>query len=182
VHKPNTPIRPIARERGVVLIVSLVLLLILTMISVTVARLQTVEERMAQNINNRQLAMEAAEATLRDVEFNVRQALPGFTDFSGGSAGLYTLIPANGSVLSTINWTLPAQTLTSVVIAGPPLAAVMLNQQPVAIAEMLPAVCWPGDNCSMKTFPQQVAPTFRVTSRGYGADTTATITVQSIVH
>jgi type IV pilus assembly protein PilX len=182
VRKLNTPLRPVARQRGVVLIISLVLLLILTMISVTVARLQTVEERMAQNIHNRQLAMEAAEATLRDVEFNVRQALPGFTDFSGATAGLYTLIPANGSVLSTINWALPAQILTSVAIAGPALSGVTLNQQPVAIAELLPAVCWPGDNCSMKTFPQQVAPTYRVTSRGYGADTTATITVQSIVH
>ena len=170
------------RQCGVVLVVSLVLLLILTMISVTVARLQTVEERMARNIHNRQLAMEAAEGVLRDVEFNVRQSLPGFTDWSGTTPGLYTLVPSNGSILSALNWSNLAQILTSAAIAGPPLTNSPLVQQPVAVAELLPAVCWPGDNCAMKTFPQQVLPTYRITSHGYGGDTSAVITVQSIVH
>jgi Tfp pilus assembly protein PilX len=165
-----------------VLVVSLVLLLILVMLSVTVARLQTVEERMAQNIHNRQMAMEAAEGTLRDLEYDVRQTVPGFTDFSGATQGLYTLIPANGSILSTLSWSNSSAVVTSATIQGPSLTNAPLVQQPVAVAELLPAVCWPGDNCAMKTFPQMVPPTYRITSHGYGGDTSAVITVQSIVH
>jgi type IV pilus assembly protein PilX len=52
-------------QSGVVLFVALILLLILSLIGVTAARLQTVEERMARNENNHQLAEQAAEAALR---------------------------------------------------------------------------------------------------------------------
>ena len=50
------------------------LLVILSMIGVTVARMQTVEERMARNENNRQLATQAAEAGLRYAEYQLLNA------------------------------------------------------------------------------------------------------------
>ena len=55
---------PRGAQRGVVLFVSLVLLLVLTLLGVTVARMQTGEERMAQNDTNHQLALQAADVGL----------------------------------------------------------------------------------------------------------------------
>jgi type IV pilus assembly protein PilX len=51
-----------SRQSGVVLFVALILLLILSLLGVTAARMQTVEERMARNDDNRQLEAQAAEA------------------------------------------------------------------------------------------------------------------------
>ena len=53
------------RQRGVVLIVSLILLMVLTLIGVTAMQTSTLEERMAGNAMDRSLAFQAAEAALR---------------------------------------------------------------------------------------------------------------------
>lgn len=56
---------PIRRQRGVVLIVSLILLMVLTLIGVTAMQTSTLEERMAGNALDKALAFQAAEAALR---------------------------------------------------------------------------------------------------------------------
>jgi type IV pilus assembly protein PilX len=55
-------------QSGVVLITGLIFMVILTMIVLAVLRSGSLEERMAANARNRQLAMQAAEAVLRDAE------------------------------------------------------------------------------------------------------------------
>ena len=57
-----------SQQRGVVLFVALILLLILSLLGVTAARMQTTEERMARNEDNRQIGAQAAEAALRAAE------------------------------------------------------------------------------------------------------------------
>jgi type IV pilus assembly protein PilX len=52
-------------QTGAVLFVALILLLVLSLLAVAAARMQTVEERIARNENNRQVGAAAAEATLR---------------------------------------------------------------------------------------------------------------------
>ena len=72
-------------QRGVVLFTSLVLLVILTLVGVTLSRLQTVEERIAQNDQDHQLAVQAAEATLRFAEVGLYNGTyPNFADNTGG--------------------------------------------------------------------------------------------------
>ena len=56
------------KQSGVVLITGLIFMVILTMIVLAVLRSGSLEERMAANARNRQLAMQAAEAVLRDAE------------------------------------------------------------------------------------------------------------------
>jgi Tfp pilus assembly protein PilX len=63
-----------SKQEGVVLFVALILLLILSLLGVTAARMQTVEERMARNEDNRQLGAQAAEAGLQCERF-VRAAI-----------------------------------------------------------------------------------------------------------
>lgn len=56
------------RQRGAVLIVSLIFLLLMTLIGVTSMQSTTLQERMAGNTRDRNLALQAAEAALRGGE------------------------------------------------------------------------------------------------------------------
>lgn len=56
------------RQRGASLLVALAFLVIMAMLGVTVANVTTLQERMAGNTRDRELALQAAEAALRDAE------------------------------------------------------------------------------------------------------------------
>jgi len=64
------------RERGASLLTALIFMVIMAMLSVTLASVTNLEERMASNTRDRDLALQAAEAALRDAE--VQLATPGF--------------------------------------------------------------------------------------------------------
>ena len=59
-------------QRGAALIVGLIFLVILTLLGVTAMQSSTLEERMAGNARDRNLAFQAAEAALRDAERDIR--------------------------------------------------------------------------------------------------------------
>src|ERR1700675_4860658 len=98
-----------SRQTGMVLFVALILLLILSLLGVTAARMQTVEERMARNDDNRQIGAEAAEAALRSAENGLLTGL--YVNFAGNTAGLYEPLLSNGSPVTPAIWG----------TAGPPL-------------------------------------------------------------
>ncbi|MDQ1831537.1 pilus assembly PilX family protein [Massilia scottii] len=60
--------RPRDTQSGAVLVTGLVFLLVLTMFVLALVRSGTLEERMARNARDQQMAREAAEAILRDAE------------------------------------------------------------------------------------------------------------------
>lgn len=60
--------RPRAAQSGAVLVTGLIFLLVLTMFVLALVRSGTLEERMARNARDQQMAREAAEAVLRDAE------------------------------------------------------------------------------------------------------------------
>lgn len=72
------------RQRGASLFVALVMMLAITMIGLAGANLSTSEERMARNARDTDIALQAAEAALRDAEIDIVQtrALSGATMFS----------------------------------------------------------------------------------------------------
>lgn len=78
------------KQQGVALVVSLIILLLTTIIGVTAMQGTTLEDRMATNMVDRNLAFEAAEAALRDAEsWLMGQSVnPGTT--SDGSSGIWT--------------------------------------------------------------------------------------------
>ncbi len=61
-----------ARQQGALLVTSLLILMILTLIGVTSLQTTTLEERMAGNIRDRDISLQAAEAALRDAEEAIR--------------------------------------------------------------------------------------------------------------
>jgi type IV pilus assembly protein PilX len=157
------------QQSGVVLFVALMLLLILSMIGVTVARMQTVEERMARNEDSRQLAMQGAEAGLRSAEFFLLNA-PAVGFFANDTAGLYVVSPTTGSMIPTLDMSVAANVKA---YNGPLLAAP--NMQPPRIAiEVIGFGAVPGDTLSSPP------PTYRITSQGLNADGTPSVTLQSV--
>ena len=64
----HSPISFGTRQRGVALITTLILLVMMTIIAVTAARMAAMEERMAGNTRDRDIALRAAEMGLRDAE------------------------------------------------------------------------------------------------------------------
>jgi type IV pilus assembly protein PilX len=59
------------RERGATLIIALVFLVIMAMLGVTVANVTSLQEKMAGNTRDRDLALQAAEAALRDAQIRL---------------------------------------------------------------------------------------------------------------
>lgn len=80
-----------ARERGVALFISLVMLLVLTIIGVSAVQTTSLETRMARNEHDVLLAFQAAESALRDAEVYLETvtSLAPFTD--AGTDGLWTV-------------------------------------------------------------------------------------------
>lgn len=91
------PSRGAARQGGMVLVIGLIFLLLLTMIGTSAIRTTSLDERMAENLRDRNLAFQAAEAALRDAERDLNnrvatyaRGISGFTDFTadcGASTG-----------------------------------------------------------------------------------------------
>ena len=71
-------------ERGAALIIALLLLLLMTVLGVSAMRTSTLQERMAGNVRDSNLAFQAAEAGLRSGEAMLDAAsIPPFTGSSG---------------------------------------------------------------------------------------------------
>jgi Tfp pilus assembly protein PilX len=116
-----------ADQRGIALIVGLVILAILSMIGVAAFSISTQEERMAGNSRDRLRAFEAAEAALRDCEDFVATG-PAF----GTTAGMYLAPPDSTTApkAETVDFT-----DATAVHTDASLAALNPSNPPACIAE-----------------------------------------------
>jgi type IV pilus assembly protein PilX len=172
------------------LFVALILLLILSLLGVTAARLQTTEERMARNEDNRQIGAQAAEAALRAGETGLISGVYTAAQFSANTNGLYELNPAAGSVLwgpPAFNWAAAGAAITySPTNALNPMPALTslpaAAQSPQYVIENLPAVALPGESINQVQYATPVPPVtvYRVTASAVGADSSTTTILQSI--
>ena len=176
-------------QRGFVLIVALVLLLVLTVLGLAAAQSTSLEERMAGNARNRDMAFQAAEAGLRAAESCLSAGLPICTSFSTNANGTYLFDPSSPPPPSTLNmplwdvagfWSNAGNVLSYNTITGSNLPLVAL--QPEIIIEQMPAMAAPGGNLGQQQFGGGT-PTiqlYRITAFGTGGDTTATAMLQSV--
>lgn len=173
-------------QAGAVLVVSLILLLILTLIGITAARLQTGEEAMARNGHNHQLAMQSAEAALRSAESAIWNGMYADASFAANANGMYELnweIAANPTQPSNadfIDWT--NHGTTSMPYIGPAMSGAPASPTtPQVIIESLPPVAIPGSPiCSAAYGATQACSVYRITAHATGGDNTSNSTVQSI--
>ena len=96
------------RQRGVVLVVSLLMLLVLTLIGLAATRSTTIEQRLTANQRDTAVAFQGAEAALRDGESLLNSA--GLPNFALNTAGAYTETTMTVD-WSTIDWEDPSATL-----------------------------------------------------------------------
>jgi type IV pilus assembly protein PilX len=149
-----------ARQRGVTLIVSLIFLMALAMLGLAAARNNILQEHMSGSTRNRDLALQAAEAALKDAE----QTLPSWRllAFDGSQSGLGTYdatLPNDAPFWKAgTNW------------ASYRTPATALNQvaeQPRYRVEKMP------DTGTEERY--------RITARGVGREATAVVVVQTVV-
>ncbi len=116
----NNRITPLHKQSGVVLVVSLIMLLLLTLIGLTGSQVTGMEEKMASNSRDQNLAFQSAEAALRAGEariqsivtlaaFNGANGLLGTNNASPVFNSAATWINANSFVLATGGNALPTE-------------------------------------------------------------------------
>ncbi len=171
----------LARQAGAALLVALIMLILITLIGISAARMQTMEARMSSNLQNRNLAMQSAESALRTAEDSIAQ---NSNPVYGNTAGQYIYSPASGNppwylggTIGSTFWT------TSSNLATGPVEATDSSQASVYIIEQLPSVSVAGGSASLNQFGNSTRSiVYRITAKATGGDTTAPITLQSIYH
>jgi type IV pilus assembly protein PilX len=97
-----------ARQRGVALIVALVLLLIVTLLAVGSMRGTALQERVSANMYDRSVAFQRSEAAMRAAEAAItadwRIANLGGLDCSAAGANNCSLVPPNTFTSDNTNW------------------------------------------------------------------------------
>lgn len=161
----------VRQQRGMTLIVALIFMAMLALLGATAAQNSVLEERMAGNTRDRDLAFQAAEAALRDAELNIATlrtqmgASPGLVVADsctvpnvppcylshGNDAAYWT----NTFVWNTANARHPTQTLNQVAA------------QPLYIVERMP-----GGAGGLETY--------RTTARGVGKSLNAVAITQAV--
>lgn len=95
------------RQRGAILVTSLLLLLILTVLGIAMMRMTNLQERMAGNTRDMNVALQAAEAGLRDGERRIaaQVGLPAIQSFTLAPDCLFcTDLPVDIDNPSSFNW------------------------------------------------------------------------------
>jgi len=158
-------------QQGVVLVVSLVILLVMTLIGISAMKVTGLEEKMAGNSRNMNLAFQAAESALREAEKALATGtLPVFNNTNGYYK---STSPQKWKTLSSASdW---ADATKVVVYAGDTLSGV--NTKPAYIIEELSALARSG---TIEAGVPGVVRYYRITARGTGSDNNSTVMLQSV--
>lgn len=157
------PTHRLRRERGASLMVALIFLVIMAMLGMTIARVTGLEERGASNTRDRDLALQAAEAALRDAQVQLADAafratpFPNFNANNANNAAYWDNCFEAPVAPCDVPYT-PAHEL-------PTLGAGAVHEQPQYVIERKP------DVGSTKVY--------RVTARGVGGQADTIVILQA---
>lgn len=171
-------------QRGVVLFISLMFLIVMTLIGITAMSGAGLQEKMAGNMRDKGLSFEAAEAALRDAETDILSEST-LSDFNELGDGLYVLSTNVGQQRFEINnWT-AAQWQNNVNTHSHSAAAGLTQvvQAPRFYIEQLPPIKLSlvlGNSLNVGTeYGEKTKVYHRVTARGVGQTDTAVTILQS---
>ena len=96
-----------SRQRGAVLVVALLMLLVMTVLGVTAMQMSRMEERMAGNSRDINLAFQGAEAGLRDAEERLRVLIARPTTCAAAPCAIFrqAVLPTDMRSADTTWWT-----------------------------------------------------------------------------
>ena len=168
-------------QRGVALIMSLVMLLILTILGLSSVQSTSLQQRMSLNARDSDLAFQAAESAVNEAEgwMSTNTSLLVFQ--AANSNGLYDA-PDLGSVdLSTFDWSNPGNDMRGYITLSPSLSDVAT--QPKYIIEWVKTVISEEDTLNLGNIGQDTGSgrtqVFRVTAYGTGGTDSAHVMIQT---
>lgn len=168
VSPPSTP----ERQRGAVLIIGLIILLVMTMLGLTAMQSTSLEERMAGNMRDRSVALQVAEIALRAGEQAVFDSTP---DVSAAWVFDIQTDPAP-DVTDETTWSGSSTSyMTSDPISGDGKAFPTLADTPKYLVEARP-----GAPSSAEAGIQRET-VYTVTARATGANDATVVVIQSTV-
>ncbi len=162
-------IRSTKQQQGMTLIICMIVLVMLTLMGLGSIRDTAMEERMAGNMKNRNLAFLAAESALREAERFIESTPPSESDCDG-TAGLYPQQPDVLGFMAT-SWAVGAA-VRPYTAALPDVVAT-----PVYIIECMASEA---KDPSKKAGGSVETPFYRVTARAVGSTATAVVILQTI--
>lgn len=176
----DLPFFVVRRERGAALVMALVILLIATLIGVAAMNTTALEEKMAGNTKERNLAFQSAETALLAGEqwINGLLSKPVFPDNNNGLYLPYTC--AGGPqipVWECIDWTVSSAGAGVIIYAG---GLQKVESPPKYIVEDLGEIPEQGGSRKIPTSYRGTGNTVtRITARGTGGTKAAVVMVQS---
>lgn len=164
-------ILPARAERGAALITGLIFMVVLTLLSMAAMRTTLLEEKMAGNSRDIDLAFQSAEAALRAGEQELNAAtLPTF-----GTTGAYLTSAGNSTRGYDSYWT-QTHTWNSSDSAALSTVPVGVYSAPRFVIEQMPSVA--GGGGSLKAGPITQSGIYRITARGIGGNSNTRIYLQ----
>jgi type IV pilus assembly protein PilX len=170
-------------QRGAVLIVALVLLLVLTILGTASVRDTAMEERMAGNFRDYSAALEAAETALRtgEIALGSSTAFSNMTFASSGNSGLYDVALLSSSIDPYEDEKYGLEVGDTVLKEGGQTGnQLLVTELPEYYIEQLPEIDLPGSDLVVG-FQDKPPPVqfYRVTGKGYGISPNSEVILQS---
>ena len=176
---------PLKSQSGAVLIVGLIMVLLMTIVGLAAIRGSSLQEMMASNLRDRNLAFQAAEAGLRAGESRVRPEVEVLPPFDSTQAGFQPDLnqPTRTPVVQwdAADWASGTHSMLTAMgldVASQPRYVV--EQLVVSALEAAAAEGSGIDLASMDGAGVIPPELFRITSRGVGGTTDADAVVQSV--
>ena len=158
------------RQDGMVLITGLIFMVVLTLIVVASMRTTLLEERMAGNARDTDLAFQAAEAALRAGEEVLNSAsLEEFTSTSPAYLSVDTRMDTYWR--DTHDWSADAEAVTGTITG--------VSAAPRFVIEELSAIAAAGNESLKGPAPWPDSSIFKVTARGVGGNPNTVVFLQS---
>lgn len=173
----------LTQQRGAVLVISMIILLILTMLGVTSMRSTSLEERMAGNARDRHIAFEAAESALIDAE-NFLETVATTGDFDlDGTDGLYNDDASLTDIETYVDWAggNPAKGFATANNIG---SSEGLATSPKYVIQFISSFGTDVDRSNLNNYGQGIGGgktgLFRITARGTGSSNNSIVFLQTV--
>ena len=161
-------------QSGIVLVIGLVVLLLLTLVMVSAVRVTAIEERMAGNSQNNNIAFQAAESALREAEAFIESGAAPFAPLNlSGPPFRNTTAPFCVNGLCSDSGPLQSEIFPYVdgVVITAATGLATITAEPEYIIELIRA--------DPSVDSSRVYATFRITTRAWGGDINSLVLLQT---
>lgn len=171
----------VRHEQGAVLVTGLIFLVVLTLLGVAAMSINAMEERMAGNSRDLNIAFQAAESGLRDAELDILQNISPASGFDASCTnGLCSLPSSSTPLAQSIDWSDTSITRGYGANTGA-AALALVSAQPRYIIELLSTLpASPGQSLGTGIKPASNGVAYRISALGVGGRAESRVILQSL--